>query len=205
VTAGLDPHEARPGGPAASSGGATTAPGSLAAREIRIEGIRKSFGSNEVLHGIDLTVRGGEFVGLMGPNGAGKSTLIKILDGVYSANSGTISYGDETVPNLGSRPEVAFIHQDLGLIDDFSIADNLRLGRAPMRRVGPLLDRGRERKSAATALENVGLSLPVTMRVGDLSPGEKALVAVARAFDRGARILFVDEATQPFRHRIRGD
>jgi ribose transport system ATP-binding protein len=165
------------------------------ARDISVRGLRKSFGPNEVLHGIDLTIRGGDFLGLMGPNGAGKSTLIKILDGVYSPGAGEIRYGDEVVPNLGSRPEVAFIHQDLGLIDDFSIAENLRLGRTPMRRLGPLLDLPRERRAAEEALAGVGLELPVTTKVAALSPGEKALVAVARAFDRGARVLFVDEAT----------
>jgi ribose transport system ATP-binding protein len=181
--------------PAAPRGGVGGVGGEPVARDISIRGMRKSFGPNEVLHGIDLTIKGGDFLGLMGPNGAGKSTLIKILGGVYSSGAGEIRYGEEVVPNLGSRQEVGFIHQDLGLIDDFSIADNLRLGRTPMRRLGPLLDLARERRAAKTALEGVGLNLPVTTKVGTLSPGEKALVAVARAFDRGAKVLFVDEAT----------
>ncbi|MBS1889191.1 MAG: sugar ABC transporter ATP-binding protein [Actinobacteria bacterium] len=160
-----------------------------------ISGLRKSFGSTEVLGGIDLTIRGGDFVGLMGPNGAGKSTLIKILDGVYDRSSGQIQYGGEAVSKLGERPEVGFIHQDLGLVDELSISDNLRLGEQPMRRIGPFVDRGREREAAVRALANVGLELPVETLIGQLSPGEKTLVAITRVLERGARVIFVDEAT----------
>jgi ribose transport system ATP-binding protein len=163
--------------------------------DIEISGLRKSFGRNEVLRGIDLKVRSGEFVGLMGPNGAGKSTLIKILGGVYTRTSGEISYAGQPVRNLAERPEVGFIHQDLGLVDDLSIVDNLRLGETPMRRLGPILDGRRERRMAVAALERVALDRPVTALVGDLSPGEKTLVAIARLLDRGARVLFIDETT----------
>ncbi|MCW3013257.1 MAG: sugar transporter ATP-binding protein [Solirubrobacterales bacterium] len=163
--------------------------------DIVISGLRKSFGPNEVLGGIDLTIRSGEFVGLMGPNGAGKSTLIKILGGVYTRTSGDITYAGAPVRSLAERPEVGFIHQDLGLIDDLSIVDNLRLGEAPMRRLGPVLDGGRERRSAEAALQTVRLDRPVTTLVGELAPGEKTLVAVARLLSRGARVLFIDETT----------
>jgi ribose transport system ATP-binding protein len=163
--------------------------------DIVIKDLRKSFGRNEVLHGIDLTIPAGEFLGLMGPNGAGKSTLIKILGGVYTRTSGEILYGGKPVASLGELPEVGFIHQDLGLIDDLSIVDNLRLGELPMRRFGPLLDRSREREAARAALARVELDRDPDTPVADLSPAEKALVAVARLLSRGARVLFIDEAT----------
>ena len=167
----------------------------IIAPDIAITKLTKRFGAVTVLHDIDLTIRGGEFIGLMGPNGAGKSTLIKILDGVYTATSGEIRLGGEKVVTLGGRADVGFIHQDLGLIDTLSISENLRLGEEPMRRFGPILDGRRERESAAVALERVGLDASVDTLVGELSPGEKTLVAVARVFARGARILFVDEST----------
>ena len=166
-----------------------------AAQPIAIRGLRKSFGRNVVLHDIDLDIAPGQFVGLMGPNGAGKSTLIKILDGVYSADAGEIRYGDRAVGSLAELGEIGFIHQDLGLVEDLSIVDNLRLGQPPLRLAGPLLDRRRERAVARVALDRVDLDRPVDTLVADLSPGEKALVAVARLLDRGARVLFVDEAT----------
>ncbi len=163
--------------------------------DIVIKGLKKSFGRNEVLHGIDLTIPEGEFVGLMGPNGAGKSTLIKILGGVYSRSSGEITYGGNPVSSLADLTEVGFIHQDLGLVDDLTIVDNLRLGEEPLRRFGVLLDRPRERDAARLALARVELHRDPDTLVADLAPAEKALVAIARLLDRGARVLFIDEAT----------
>jgi ribose transport system ATP-binding protein len=166
-----------------------------ASRDIRITGLTKSFGRNRVLHGIDLEIRAGEFVGLMGPNGAGKSTLIKILDGVYKADSGEIAYGEQSVRSLADLTEVGFIHQDLGLVESLTIMENLRLGQDPLRMIGPILHHRREREAARRAIARVHLERPVDTLVGDLSAGEKTLVAVARLLDRGARVLFVDEAT----------
>jgi ribose transport system ATP-binding protein len=163
--------------------------------DLDISNLRKSFGPNKVLKGVDLTIRAGEFVGLMGPNGAGKSTLIKILAGVYEASAGEIRLGGRPVHSLADHPEIGFIHQDLGLVDGLSIADNLSLGTPPRRRVGPILDKGAERRAAERALRRIGLDLPVDTLLSDLTPGEKTLVAVARVMDRGARILVVDEAT----------
>jgi len=162
---------------------------------LTVTGLKKSFGSNRVLHGIDLAFEPGQFIGLMGPNGAGKSTLIKILDGLYSADEGSIRLDDEVVRNLGSRKECGFIHQDLGLIEDMTICENLRLGQAPLKLVGPILNLKREREAAAGAIARVGLDRDVDTPISALSPGEKTLVAVARTLDRGARIVFVDEAT----------
>jgi ribose transport system ATP-binding protein len=160
-----------------------------------VDGLRKSFGSNEVLKGISLTIHSGEFIGLMGPNGAGKSTLIKILAGVYQASGGEIRLGGRTVTSLEDSEDVAFIHQDLGLVDALTIAENFALGNPPLRLFGPILNKRAERESAARALELVGLNLSVDALLSDLTPGQKTLVAVARAMDRGARILIVDEAT----------
>ncbi|MBF6620192.1 MAG: sugar ABC transporter ATP-binding protein [Patulibacter sp.] len=165
------------------------------AHDIEIRGLTKSFGSHAVLHGIDLRFGEGEFIGLMGPNGAGKSTLIKILAGVYGGYAGELRIGGAQVSSLAARSDVGFIHQDLGLVDDLSIVDNLRMGEAPLRRFGALLDHRAEARAAAQALELVGLDRPVETLVSALSPGEKTLVAVGRLLARGARVLVVDEAT----------
>ena len=170
-------------------------PSSEPAQDISIKGLVKSFAGNQVLKGIDLDFRPGQITGLMGANGAGKSTLIKILDGIYFSDSGTIKVGGTRVRSLADRPDVGFIHQDLGLIDQLSVSDNLRLGGPPARRAGVLLDREAEQRSAAAAIKRVGLTCPVDALVGSLSPGEKTLVAAARVLDRGVTTLFVDEAT----------
>jgi ribose transport system ATP-binding protein len=162
---------------------------------LAITGIHKRFGRTHAVRGVDLVLREGEFVGLMGPNGAGKSTLIKILSGVYDADSGSISLDGQPVRNLAGRPEIGFVHQDLGLVDSMSVMDNLRLGARPLRLVGPVLHRGREIAFAQEALDRVGLDVALTANVGTLSPGEKALLAVARLLGMGARLIVVDETT----------
>lgn len=162
---------------------------------LRIAGLRKSFGDTHALRGVDLVLRPGEFVGLMGPNGAGKSTLIKMLSGVYEPDGGTIEISGRPVRSLAGRPEVGFVHQDLGLVDSMSVMDNLRLGAAPLRLAGPVLHRRREMTAAQQALDLVGLRIPVMTEVRTLSPGEKALLAVARLLQRGAKLIVVDETT----------
>lgn len=162
---------------------------------LQAQDIRKRFGETYALRGVDLELRQGEFVGLMGPNGAGKSTLIKILSGVYEADSGSMRIRGKIFRNLANHSEIGFVHQDLGLVDSMSVLDNLRLGAQPLRIAGPVLHRGREIRSAYTALERVGLNIPLRVEVGTLSPGAKAMLAVARLLDRGAQLLVVDETT----------
>jgi ribose transport system ATP-binding protein len=162
---------------------------------LEITGLTKSFGPNVVLKDVSFKIGSGEFVGLMGPNGAGKSTLIKILAGVYSASSGNIRVGGEVIRSLADSSDVGFIHQDLGLVDGLTIAENLSLGAPPMKLLGPILNRRVERQNAKKILSQAGLNMHVDTMLGDLTAGEKTLVAVARVFDRGARILVLDETT----------
>jgi ribose transport system ATP-binding protein len=176
-------------------GGAAAADGGTGGSRVRVEGLGKAFGRNQVLRGIDLTFEPGQVTGLMGANGAGKSTLIKILDGIYPADHGRIVLGETPVRSLGGRSDVGFIHQDLGLVDSLSITENLRLGAGGgITRVG-IIDHGAERRAARDAMAKVGVSHPVDTPLSELSPGEKTLVAVARVLERGATTLFVDEAT----------
>ena len=178
-----------------NDGDVMTTAAKVSGARVEIVGLRKAFGPNTVLNGLDVIFEPGELVGLMGPNGAGKSTLIKILDGLYPRDGGQILVNGEPVASLGSRQDVAFIHQDLGLVDELSVLDNLRLGQKPITRFGPFLNGAREWSASETALARLGLTCSPSSLVGDLSPGEKTLVAIARAFDRGATTLVVDEAT----------
>jgi ribose transport system ATP-binding protein len=163
--------------------------------DVEVSQLKKSFGPNRVLKGISLTIGEGEFVGLVGPNGAGKSTLIKILDGVYRASNGEIKIGGRLVRSLAESREVGFIHQDLGLVDALTIAENFTLGRPSRKRLGVLLDKHSERSAAKQALARVGLARSADTQLGDLTVGEKALVAVAKLLDRGAKVLVIDETT----------
>jgi ribose transport system ATP-binding protein len=165
------------------------------AKVLEIDHLSKSFGSNRALKEASLTINPGEFLGLVGPNGSGKSTLLKILAGLYRPDSGRILLGGTPVPSLGRRADVAFIHQDLGLVDTMSVSDNLRLGQPAVGRIGPFLNRRREVEVAVTSLSAAGVSVSPKTSVGELSAAEKTLVAVARALARGASIFFIDEAT----------
>ena len=98
---------------------------------LRFDGIVKSFGGTQALKGVSFEVRRGEIVALLGENGAGKSTLIKILSGIHKADSGAIAI--DGAPYLAgrrdSRHTVSFIHQDLGLIEWMTVAENVGLAR----------------------------------------------------------------------------
>jgi ABC-type sugar transport system ATPase subunit len=151
---------------------------------LEIDGVTKSFGRTQALRGVTLTMRRGEFVALLGSNGAGKSTLIKILDGVYGADAGSVTV-------TGGRRAMGVVHQDLGLVETMTVAENLFLG-TPRRLVRPRA----EAEQAARALRTVGLpDIDPHTLVSSLSLGERAMVAVARTLDRGAQTVIVDEVT----------
>jgi ribose transport system ATP-binding protein len=161
---------------------------------LSLENVTKSFDATQALRGVSLTIGAGEFVGLVGPNGAGKSTLIKILDGVYAPDGGTITAG-----------RIGVVHQDLGLIESLTVTENLRLGQPPLCSVPPLLSASRERDFCREALRAVGLREDLAHRsVERLSLGERTLVAIARTLARGAELIVVDEATSTLPPRESG-
>jgi ribose ABC transporter ATP-binding protein len=100
---------------------------------IEMKDIRKSFGSNEVLKGVSFTLNNGEICALIGENGAGKSTLMNILGGVLKMDSGAIYLDGKKVefntPAESMEAGIAFIHQELNLINDLPIYENMFIGR----------------------------------------------------------------------------
>lgn len=151
---------------------------------IEVVDVRKRFGSTQALRGVSCSFSRGEFVALLGSNGAGKSTLVKILDGVHAADSGTIAV-------RGGRAGLGVVHQDLGLVDVMTVAENLFLG-APRRVVSPRA----EARLTTEALRAVGLtSIDPYSLVSSLSLGQRAMVAVARTLHRGADTVVIDEVT----------
>lgn len=168
---------------------------------LKLDGVTKRFGPVEVLRGVDLEIGADEAVGLIGDNGAGKSTLVKILAGVYAPTSGTIAVDGSPVsfgsPRDARRAGLEVIYQDLALCDDLDVTANVFLGREPRRGLGPLgwLDRRRMRREAATLLERLGVDIPPGRLTGELSGGQRQLVAVARALEFSPRLLLMDEPT----------
>jgi ribose transport system ATP-binding protein len=160
----------------------------------------KSFPGVRALRGVNATFSPGEVVAVVGENGAGKSTLMKIIAGVHAPDDGEIRVDGEKVviDSVESATDrgIAFIHQELNLADNLSIGANVYLGREPVR-WGPLrcIDHGKIHRDTAEPLKQLGLDLPPTTLVRDLSIGQQQMVEIAKALSLKARMLIMDEPT----------
>ncbi len=160
--------------------------------------VSKNFGGTQALSNVSLHVERGEIVALLGENGAGKSTLIKTLSGLYAADSGRVVIdGNEYEHKSGdikSSPQVAFIHQDLGLIEWMSIAENIALAVGYPKAKG-LISWNASDEVARKALSLVDCDFDPSARVSSLTRTEKSLVAIARALVVDCDFLVLDEPT----------
>lgn len=149
-----------------------------------------------VLHDISLTLQFGRVMGLVGENGAGKSTLMNILGGVIPRDSGDILLEGKpyspTSPADAQKRGVAFVHQELNLFTNLSIAENFFITSFPGY---PLIDRKTLREKARPLLQTVDLSCTPDTPVERLSPAERQLVEIAKALSIDARLLILDEPT----------
>jgi ABC-type sugar transport system ATPase subunit len=170
---------------------------------IELESISKSFFGVTVLKHVSFRGTAGQVVALVGENGAGKSTLMNVLGGVLRPDAGTMRLAGEPYRPADAREAaargVAFIHQELNLFPNLSVAENLHLPDFPRRRFGrlrfPWVDRGRMRQRSAQLLEHVGLRVSADSPVASLSPGQRQLVEIARAIGADARVVIFDEPT----------
>ena len=161
---------------------------------LEVRNVFKRFGGTQALSDVGMSVGRGEVVALLGENGAGKSTLIKILAGVYTADSGVVSYKGVDMTHAVRRMPISFIHQDLGLIDWMTVTENICLTLGYSRKFG-LIEWGWARTRAVRALEKLGADIDPDLRIQDLTRTEKSLVAIARALATDAEILVLDEPT----------
>lgn len=175
---------------------------------LHLEGLSKAFGATRALDDVSLTVQEGQILGLIGRNGSGKSTLIKILSGFHSPDAGRLTMAGRAIalpmrPDEVRRAGLSFVHQDLGLLPDFSVVENLRIGRFQTRRSG-LIDWRSERRVVDEALQRFGVRARSTTLVGALPVVDRALVAIVRAlldFEHGDAselhdgVLVLDEPT----------
>lgn len=184
-----------PGADAASR--SFEAPGDARAPLLVMRGICKRFPGVVALDHVNLEVGRGEVVGLVGENGAGKSTLMNILGGVMPPDAGEILFEGRPVRlrhvTEAMRLGIAFIHQELNLLENLDVAGNVFLGREPA--LGPLrLIRHRQIHAATEPwLRRLGLKVSTRARVGELSLAEKQMVEIARALSLHARLIIMDE------------
>ena len=171
-------------------------PGSVV---LSVEHLVKDFPGLRALDDVSLQVHAGEVVALLGQNGSGKSTLVKILAGIYTADGGLVTVGPPASPTGRTiHDALHFIHQDLGLIDTLSTVENLALGRPQGLKTMLPLPRRVERRRAVELLARFGVHIDVLAPVGLLTPAQRSIVAIVRAFDgwtEGPNVLILDEPT----------
>ncbi|MDN4609541.1 sugar ABC transporter ATP-binding protein [Arthrobacter burdickii] len=167
---------------------------------LSMQGINKSFGSAQVLRDVDFDIHTGEVRGLVGENGAGKSTLIKILSGLYTADSGTILIEGEPAaissPGDAERLGIYVIHQDRHLAGRLTVAEQLYLGRDESRR-GWVSRAHLNQRAVEDLRRTVGLEIPPRLLVDELTVAEQQLLQIARAVLAEPRLLVLDEPTAP--------
>ena len=164
---------------------------------IQAQQLRKSFGTLEVLKGVDFSVEAAEVVAIMGASGAGKSTLLQILGTLLTPDSGSLLIDGTDVLRLGGNALSAFRNRRIGfvfqahhLLPEFTAQENVMMPAL----IGGIGTR-EARKKADELLEAVGLSGRATHKPSELSGGEQQRVAIARALINNPAILFADEPT----------
>jgi ribose transport system ATP-binding protein len=162
---------------------------------ISISGLTKRFLSTLALDHVDLTIGRGEIHALVGENGAGKSTLIKTLAGLYQPDEGEIRIDGKLVQPWAEAVPVAFVHQDLGLVDDLSIGENVALVAGFPRSYG-FISWKRVWTQARDIYVAMGVDAPDPRApVGTLSAASKAVLGIVRALSQEASIVVLDEPT----------
>lgn len=164
---------------------------------ISMKNIVKSYGVNEVLHGVDFAVETGSIHALLGENGTGKSTLMNILAGLIPGNSGTVEINGREY-NLKNScvpvpKDVGFIHQELALVNDLNVFENIYLGRELKQ--GVKLSKKEMARKAGEILDSMEIVMDPYTMVRDLNASYKQVVEIARALLQDAKVIIMDEPT----------
>ncbi|MDP9801682.1 putative lysine transport system ATP-binding protein [Arcanobacterium wilhelmae] len=161
---------------------------------LEIEGLRKSFGKNEVLRGVDLTVSAGDVTTVIGASGSGKSTMLRCINLLEQPSGGTIRFHGQDVRELNPhtyRSKVGMVFQSFNLFNNMTLLENCVIGQVKV------LGRGKEeaRERALHYLDRVGMAPYVNAKPRQISGGQKQRVAISRALAMDPEVLLFDEPT----------
>ena len=164
---------------------------------LRLTGLTKRFPGVTALADVSMDIRAGEVLGLLGENGAGKSTLLKIVSGAQHPDAGTIEWQGEPIalatPHRAQARGIVTIYQEFNLVPDLSVAENVFIGREPLR--GGFIDWPKLRAATVAVTRRIGLDLDPMMSVRELSVAEQQMVEIARALSMQSRLIIMDEPT----------
>ena len=162
---------------------------------LTMKGIDKSFPGVHALDHVDLEIRKGEVHALMGENGAGKSTLMKVLTGIYSKDSGSITYeGKEvefTSPRDAQDAGIVIVHQELNMVGDLTVAQNIFIGREIMN--GKLINDAKMNEEAAKLFRQLNIDIDPKEKMGNLTVGKQQMCEIAKAISHEAKVIIFDE------------
>lgn len=163
---------------------------------LQMNGVDKSFPGVHALKNVNLDLRPGEVLALVGENGAGKSTLMKVLTGIYKADSGQILYKGQPVKFSGPKEAqdagVSIVHQELNLMNHLTAAQNIFIGRESK---GFILNDSAINKKAQELFDSLKVNIRPTDKVGSLTVGKQQMVEIAKAISFESSVLVLDEPT----------
>ncbi len=162
---------------------------------LTMKGIDKSFPGVHALDHVDLEIRRGEVHALMGENGAGKSTLMKVLTGIYSKDSGTITYEGKDVefanPREAQAAGIVIVHQELNMMNHLTVAQNIFIGREVMS--GRLINDAKMNEEARKLFQQLNIDIDPNEKMGNLTVGKQQMCEIAKAISHEAKVIIFDE------------
>lgn len=171
---------------------------------IKIQGLKKEFGKNKVICGIDFNLMAGEKVVVLGPSGSGKSTFLRCINWIEEPTAGEIYFEGEllTVKNIRRiRKDIGMVFQHFNLINNLTVMENLTLAPIKLK----LMDEEKTMKKAMGLLKHIGLSNKADAYPSSLSGGQKQRVAIIRAMMMEPKVLLFDEPTSALDPESIGD
>ncbi len=178
---------------------------------LEAKNISKDFGTIRALSNVSFALERGRILGFIGDNGAGRTTLINILCGALQPSEGEICFKGRKIkfksPAEAMKNGIAIVHQFQQLVDIAKVWENFFMGRELSRRVGPLafLEIKKMKHVTAESIARYGHTFDIEREIGELSGGQRQIIAVTRAIEANPEILLLDEPTHGLSKRIIGD